>query len=65
MPRRQSTFKQIDVTKAVKGVVAAGVIVRQVEIDPAGKIVIIAGVGEPLASSTELDRWMASHAGHA
>ena len=42
MSRGHQTFRQSDVTKAVKAVVAAGVAVGRVEISP-GKIVVIAG----------------------
>jgi hypothetical protein len=42
MSRAPSTFRQQDVTKAVKAVAAAGVHIARVEIDKAGKIVIIA-----------------------
>jgi hypothetical protein len=63
--RGRSLFKQSDVTKAVKGVVAAGVSVRQIEIDQTGKIVIMTNSGEPLPPSNALDGWMAKHAGQA
>lgn len=43
MARGAQTFKQADVTKAVKGAVAAGIEVARVEIDRDGKIVLIAG----------------------
>ncbi len=33
-------FKQVDVTRALKGAVAAGVEVGRVEIEPDGKIVV-------------------------
>jgi hypothetical protein len=42
MARASSTFRQQDVTKAVRAVAAAGVHIARVEIDRAGKIVIIA-----------------------
>jgi hypothetical protein len=47
MSRAPSTFRQQDVTRAVKAVVAAGVGIARVEIDKAGKITIIAAGTEP------------------
>jgi hypothetical protein len=41
MSRGQQTFRQSDVTKAIKATVKAGIAVERVEIDN-GKIVIIA-----------------------
>jgi hypothetical protein len=41
MSRRQCTFKQRDVTKAVKAIVAAGVQIERVEVGKDGKIVIV------------------------
>ena len=41
MSRAPSTFRQQDVTKAIKAVAAAGVHIARIEIDKAGKIVII------------------------
>jgi nitrate reductase NapAB chaperone NapD len=43
MARRASTFRQRDVTAAVKAVVAAGVEVARVEVDKEGKIVVVTG----------------------
>jgi hypothetical protein len=43
MSRGRCTFKQGDVTRMVKGVIAAGVDVMRVEVDADGRIVIIAG----------------------
>jgi hypothetical protein len=47
MARGQCTFKQSDVTKAVKAVVAAGVAVARVEVDKDGRIVVVAGKPAP------------------
>jgi hypothetical protein len=43
MARASCKFKQSDVTRAVKAVVAAGVEVREVVVDASGVIRIIAG----------------------
>ena len=43
MTRPPSTFRQQDVTRAVKAVTAAGVHIARIEIDKMGKIVIITG----------------------
>jgi hypothetical protein len=64
MARAPSTFRQQDVTRAVKAVTAAGVGIARVEIDKSGKITIITAnaAGAPDGKgSTPLDEWMASH----
>jgi len=43
MARGNLTFRQSDVTRDVKAVVAAGVEVARVEVDRQGRIVVIAG----------------------
>jgi hypothetical protein len=57
-----STFRQSDLTRALKGAIAAGVEVAAIEIDPTGKIVIMTGVKRPTAPENALDKWMAKHA---
>jgi hypothetical protein len=47
MARAPSTFKQRDVTRAVKAITAAGVHIARVEIDKEGKITIIAASNSP------------------
>ena len=41
MTRRSPAFRQADVTRAGRGALKAGLCVRRVEIDAAGKIVVI------------------------
>jgi hypothetical protein len=41
MSRSQQTFKQSDVTKAIKATIKAGIAVERVEIAKSGKIVIV------------------------
>ena len=58
MARAPSTFRQQDVTRAVIAVTAAGVHIARVEIDKAGKIVII--TADPTNRSdemTEANEW--------
>jgi hypothetical protein len=52
MPRGPSTFRQQDVTRALRAAVAAGVDVTRVEIDKTGKIVIVTGKREEMAINT-------------
>jgi hypothetical protein len=61
MTRSPRTFKQGDVTRAVKGVAAAGVGVARVEIDREGKIVIVPGQPQPAGADgqEDLDRELA------
>ena len=54
MSRGPLTFRQRDLTRAVKAVVVAGVEIARVEVDKTGKIVIVAG--KP-AADTERNEW--------
>jgi hypothetical protein len=58
MARAPSTFRQQDVTRAVKAVAAAGVHISRIEIDKTGKIVIV--TNEPPdapGEMTEANEW--------
>jgi hypothetical protein len=58
MARAPLTFRQQDVTRAVKAVAAAGVHIARIEIDKAGKIVIItAGVTDQPGETMEANEW--------
>ncbi|OYY70351.1 hypothetical protein [Sphingomonas sp. 28-63-12] len=54
MATRPASFRQSDLTRAVKGVAAAGVRVGRVEIDPNGKIIVMA---ETLLQATSSGSW--------
>lgn len=62
MARGPCTFKQRDVTAAVKAVVAAGVSVASIEIDREGKIVVLTGKAAVAEPANEFDKWKARHA---
>jgi hypothetical protein len=57
MARAPSTFRQQDVTRAVKTVTAAGVHVACVEIDKTGKIIIWADAPDRPDGMTEANEW--------
>jgi hypothetical protein len=57
MSRAPSTFRQQDVTRAVKAVVAAGVGIARVEIDRAGKIVIVTAGTPEVTDREEANEW--------
>lgn len=57
MSRAPSTFRQRDVTAAVKAVVAAGLPVARAEIDKDGKIVVVAGKPEESRAPSDSNEW--------
>jgi hypothetical protein len=64
MARAPSTFRQADVTKAVKAVRAAGVDIVRVEVARDGRIVIVIVTGEAQpAVQDDLDRELEEFAG--
>jgi hypothetical protein len=56
MARARSAFRQQDVTRAVKAVAAAGVEIARIEIDKAGKIIIVSLVGVATEPHSDLDK---------
>ena len=54
MPRSPQIFRRTDLTRAIKGAIAAGVEIARAEIEPkTGKIVIV--FGKSVASSSTAD----------
>ena len=53
MSRGPQTFRQRDLTKAVKAVIAAGLAVAQIEVGSDGKIVVIIGSGGQTSNPDE------------
>jgi hypothetical protein len=62
MSRRPPTFRQADVTRAVKAAKAAGIKVTRVEITKDGKIAIVTSEQVPADECDELDKWVKIHA---
>jgi hypothetical protein len=62
MTRAPSTFRQRDLTAAIKGARAAGIEVMRIEIDKDGKIVIVTDKAFGTEPSNDLDKWMHKHA---
>lgn len=61
MARKPSTFKQADLTRALKAAAAAGNKVAKAEIE-AGKIILQFETAPAAEPAGDLDRWMASRA---
>jgi hypothetical protein len=57
MSRGAQSFRQGDVTKAIKATVAAGLSVERVEIEGAKIIVIAAKTGQEQNSGPEVNEW--------
>jgi hypothetical protein len=60
--RKPAAFRQSDLTRAAKGLAAAGVDVARYEIEPDGKIVIITARGELIEPANPIDKWLADNA---
>ncbi len=63
MSRGQQTFKQSDVTRALKATVKAGIAVERIEIDKDGKIVVVTVRPEDAANGEKpgKNEWDAVH----
>lgn len=59
MSRTRTPFRQADISRAVKGATAAGLVVGRVEIDQDGKIVIVPEEGKPKEAATPFEAWKA------
>jgi hypothetical protein len=64
MTRRPSSFRQRDLTRAVKAVISAGLCVAGVKVSTDGNIEVVTTGAERIADSTPLDNWMASRGSH-
>jgi hypothetical protein len=64
MTNRTAKFRQTDLKRALCAAKAAGLEVKQVELDPAtGKIIITTTAGErSVVDRSALDDWLATHA---
>ncbi len=58
---RLVAFKQVDLTRAIRGATNGGMTVDRVEIDPSGRIVLSA-LREQRAPENDLDKWLKSNA---
>ena len=64
MTRRPSSFRQRDLTRAVKAVMSAGLRVAGVKVSTDGNIEVVTTGAERTPDSTPLDNWMASRGSH-
>jgi hypothetical protein len=60
MARGACTFKERDVTRALRATLAAGVQVKRIEIDQSGKIVLVTADMMPPSPTDDLDRELAA-----
>jgi hypothetical protein len=64
MARAPSTFRQQDVTRAIRAAIAAGVDIARIEVAKDGRIVIVTGGADPPVQDDldrELEQFRARH----
>ena len=54
---KQTTFRQGDLTKAAKGLIAAGLSVAHVVVEPNGKFILTTDNGEKTEDDSAYDAW--------
>lgn len=59
--KKQAPFRQVDVTRAIRGALAAGLKITRAEVDQHGKIVLMAGEDLPTPENA-LDKWLSENA---
>ncbi len=57
MTRAACTFREADVRRAIRAVTAAGLEVARVEIEPGGKIIVVAGKPSAESKTEEKNPW--------
>jgi hypothetical protein len=57
MSRRPAAFRQLDVTRALRGTVAAGIEVQRIEIGPDGKIIVVTAKPAEAAADDGGNEW--------
>ena len=61
---RRTGFRQLDITRALKGAEKAGFSVGRAEIGPDGKIVLVAK-GAAIVPENDLDKWLVKNNAHS
>ena len=59
MARRPCTFKQQDLTRALRGAIAAGITIQRVEIEAAKFTIFASAIESPQSFEAELDQELA------
>jgi hypothetical protein len=61
MARRPCSFKEVDLKRAIRATMSAGIAVARVEIDKDGKIVIVTSAEVPQTLASDLDAELEAH----